>query len=85
MKSNTYTYRNDHQKSKPVIKDKFCFFCVNGIRQIDYKETSYLKKFMTPYGKIAPRRRIGTCAKHHRQLTTAIKRARIMALLPFTR
>lgn len=77
-------YRNN-QTSKPAIKEKICFFCVTGIKQLDYKETSYLKKFMTPYGKIAPKRRIGTCAKHHSQLTTAIKRARIMALLPFTR
>lgn len=70
--------------TKPVIKKKFCFFCVNKIEDIDYKNTQILRKFITPYGKIAPRRRIGTCARHQRRLTQAIKRARIMALLPFT-
>lgn len=54
------------------------------MKYIDYKETQILRKFITPYGKIAPSRRIGTCANHHRQLTQSIKRARIMALLPFT-
>lgn len=77
------TMRN--KKNDSIKKEKFCFFCLNNIKDIDYKETQFLKKFVTPYGKIAPRRRIGTCAMHHRQLTTAIKRARIMALMPFVR
>ncbi len=74
-----------NKKKDSIKKEKFCFFCLNNILDIDYKETQFLKKFVTPYGKIAPRRRIGTCARHHRQLTTAIKRARIMALMPFVR
>ncbi|MFH0856782.1 MAG: 30S ribosomal protein S18 [bacterium] len=76
--------RRPQQQKEALPQKKFCFFCVNNIKDIDYKETQYLKKFITPYGKIAPSRRIGTCANHHRQLTRAIKRARIMALLPFT-
>lgn len=63
---------------------KVCFFCANHIDQIDYKDIDLLKRFISEKGKILPRRVTGTCAKHQRTLTVAIKRARIMALLPFT-
>lgn len=67
----------------PTDKKKPCFFCVNNVKEIDYKEAQILRRFISSYGKIAPRKRSGLCAKHQRKIATAIKRARIMALLPF--
>lgn len=63
---------------------KVCSFCVDKVESIDYKETGKLRRFVTERGKILPRRISGTCAKHQRQLTIAIKRSRNVALLPFT-
>ena len=63
---------------------KVCSFCVDKAKDIDYKEVGKLHKFLTERGKILPRRISGTCAKHQRQLTLAIKRARNVALIPFT-
>ncbi|MDO4670203.1 MAG: 30S ribosomal protein S18 [Aerococcus sp.] len=63
---------------------KVCYFCANHMDHIDYKDADLLKRFMSEKGKILPRRVTGTCAKHQRTLTAAIKRARIMALVPFT-
>lgn len=63
---------------------KVCSFCVDKVQEIDYKDATKLRKFITERGKILPRRISGTCAKHQRQLTIAIKRARNVALLPFT-
>ncbi len=60
-----------------------CFFCVNNINEIDYKNINVLKKFISPYGEILPSKKTGVCAKHQKKLSKAIKRARIMALLPF--
>jgi len=65
-------------------KKKVCSFCVDKVQDIDYKEVAKLKKFISERGKILPRRISGNCAKHQRQLTVAIKRARHIALLPFT-
>ncbi|MCL6614322.1 MAG: 30S ribosomal protein S18, partial [Firmicutes bacterium] len=65
-------------------KKKVCSFCVDKIEKVDYKETARLRKFITERGKILPRRISGNCAQHQRQLTVAIKRARHVALLPFT-
>lgn len=64
-------------------RKKVCFFTANHIDYIDYKDVELLKKFISERGKILPRRVTGTCAKHQRKLTIAIKRARIMGLLPF--
>ncbi|MGQ9497007.1 MAG: 30S ribosomal protein S18 [Desulfotomaculales bacterium] len=64
-------------------KKRICSFCVDKIGNIDYKDVARLKKFITERGKILPRRISGNCAHHQRMLTVAIKRARIMALLPF--
>ena len=64
-------------------RHKACYFCVNSIDDADYKDAHILQKFISSYGKIAPRRRSGLCAKHQRKAAQAIKRARIMALLPF--
>ncbi|HEY8394124.1 MAG: 30S ribosomal protein S18 [Symbiobacteriaceae bacterium] len=71
--------RRDRRKRKKV-----CSFCVDRIAVVDYKDSARLRKFLTERGKILPRRITGNCARHQRQLTRAIKRARIMALLPFT-
>ena len=59
-------------------------FCVDHLDEIDYKDVAKLRRFTTERGKILPRRISGTCAKHQRKLTLAIKRARAIALLPFT-
>ena len=71
---------------KPVRKAprrKVCAFCVEKATAIDYKDTAKLKKFITEKGKMLPRRMTGVCAKHQRILASAIKRARLVALLPF--
>lgn len=65
-------------------KKKVCSFCVDKVEHIDYKEIGKMRKYITERGKILPRRISGNCAIHQRQLTTAIKRARQIALLPFT-
>jgi small subunit ribosomal protein S18 len=64
-------------------KKKVCIFCVEHIDDIDYKDVARLKRFITEKGKILPRRMSGVCAKHQRPLANAIKRARVMALLPY--
>jgi small subunit ribosomal protein S18 len=65
-------------------KRKVCAFCVDKIERVDYKDVSRLRRYLTERGKIIPKRISGNCARHQRQLTLAIKRARIVALLPFT-
>ncbi|MBE5758897.1 MAG: 30S ribosomal protein S18 [Clostridiales bacterium] len=64
-------------------RKKVCAFCAEKNAVIDYKDTAKLRKFITERGKISPRRATGTCAKHQRELAVAIKRARVMALLPY--
>ncbi|MCD7796258.1 MAG: 30S ribosomal protein S18 [Clostridiales bacterium] len=63
---------------------KVCVFCVEKTQEIDYKDVTKLKRFVSDRAKMLPRRVTGTCAKHQRELTTAIKRARHLALLPYT-
>lgn len=65
-------------------KRRVCSFCVDKIKDIDYKDVPRLRRYLSERGKILPRRISGNCAKHQRQLTMAIKRARNIALLPFT-
>lgn len=65
-------------------KRRQCNFCADKVEHIDYKEVSKLRRYITERGKILPRRITGNCALHQRQLTSAIKRARVMALLPYT-
>ena len=74
--------KRDRGGIKP--KKRVCAFCVDKVEEIDYKDVAKLKKYITERGKILPRRISGNCAKHQRALTVAIKRARVMALLPFT-
>ena len=65
-------------------KKKVCQFCVDKVSDIDYKDVAKLRRYVSERAKILPRRITGTCAKHQRQLTSAIKRARHIALLPFS-
>jgi len=60
-----------------------CYFSANNIKQIDYKDIEAVKKFLDPYARILPRKRTKVCAKHQRQLSTAVKRARFMGLIPY--
>lgn len=72
--------RSTNQTAKP----KNCYFCANNVHIIDYKDGQLLRRFISSYGKIVPRKRSSVCSKHQRKLANAIKRARIMAFLPFT-
>ena len=68
---------------KRIPRRKVCTFCQNKMDVVDYKDVNLLKKYITEGGKILPRRMTGTCAKHQRVLAKAIKRARLVDLLPF--
>ncbi len=70
--------------SKYFRRRRYCRFTEEGIKQIDYKDTELLKDFVSETGKIVPSRITGTKARYQRQLTTAIKRARYLALLPYS-
>ena len=77
----------EERKMKPrprKSRRKVCGFCVDKVEHIDYKDLPRLRRFVTERGKILPRRMSGNCAKHQRQLSIAIKRARHVALLPYT-
>ena len=65
-------------------RNKFCYFKENGINEIDYKDVKLLRRFITEHGKIMPRRVTGTSSKMHRKLVRAIKRARNIALMPYS-
>ncbi len=66
-------------------RKKVCMFCAKGIEEIDYKDVAKLTRFISEKGKILPRRVTGLCAKHQRQLSVAVKRAREMALIPYVK
>jgi len=68
-------------KAKKVVRP--CHFCVNNIAHVDYKDVGQLRRFLSSYLKIVPRRRSGLCAKHQRQVSKAIKQARIAGLIAF--
>ena len=73
--------------ARPFVRGKrkkVCIFCADKVAFIDYKDSNKLRKFISERGKILPRRMSGTCAKHQRQLSVAIKRARTVALMPYT-
>ena len=72
------------KKRSGMRRKKVCQFCADKTETIDYKDVEKLRKYVTDRGKILPKRITGTCAMHQRQVTTAIKRARIVALLPYT-
>jgi small subunit ribosomal protein S18 len=76
--------RRDRRPRGRKPRRKVCMFCVDKVQHIDYKDVARLRRFTNERGKILPRRMSGTCAKHQRQLSIAIKRARMIALLPYT-
>lgn len=80
MRPNNNHYNN--KDSQPAVK-KQCYFCSNKMTTVDYKDTQTLRRFMTPHAKIMSHNRTGTCPKHQRMVTKALKHARHMALLPF--
>lgn len=80
------TFSRSRQRShtkRNVQRERFCYFCLHNIADIDYKNTDILQKFTSNYQKILSRRRMGSCAHHQRQLGVAVKRARFMALIPY--
>lgn len=79
---NAYDDKNI-KRPKRIAKRKVCAFCVDKVESIDYKDVAKLRKFITEKGKILPRRTSGVCAMHQRELSNAIKKARVVALLPF--
>ncbi len=76
--------KGDRPYRNRKAKKKVCAFCVDKVEHIDYKDTAKLRRYVSDRSKILPRRITGTCAKHQRQLTVAIKRARHIALMPYT-
>ena len=75
----------ESMRGERTSRRKICQFCHDHVREIDYKDASrFMKRFISDRGKIEPRRKTGTCAKHQRRLSTALKEARYMALLPYT-
>ena len=77
----SYDDKNPKKAHKTVRKS--CSFCSDKVESIDYKDVAKLRRYMTEKGKIIPRRTTGVCARHQRELTNAIKRARVMGLLPY--
>jgi small subunit ribosomal protein S18 len=76
--------RGGMRRGGPRRRPKFCYYCVEKQEKVDYKDAEKLRKYVSERGKIIPRRVTGNCAKHQRLLTEAIKRARYMALLPYS-
>lgn len=74
----------ENRRFNKKSRRKVCNFCVDKVESIDYKDIAKLRRFVSDRAKILPRRVTGTCARHQRALTTAIKRARHLALLPFS-
>lgn len=74
----------DNRRMNRRVRKKACTFCVDKVENIDYKDVAKLRRFLSERAKILPRRVTGTCAHHQRELTTALKRARQLALLPFS-
>ena len=72
-----------NDRMRPRKRKKVCSICVDKFEAIDYKDTAKLRRYLSERGKILPRRTTGTCAAHQRDLTSAIKRARQIALLPY--
>jgi len=76
--------RPERRRPRYISRRKVCFFCVEKVKRIDYKDVDGLRRYLSDRGKIEPRRKTGTCARHQRRLTIALKRARHLALLPYT-
>ena len=78
-----YAKKKKRKQTKRFVRKKFCRFCKEKVKYIDFKNPDRFKKFITERGKMVPSRVTGNCAKHQRMVSSAIKRARIIALLPF--
>jgi len=76
--------RPERRRPRYASRRKVCFFCAEKVARIDYKDVDALRRYLSDRGKIEPRRKTGTCARHQRRLTIALKRARHLALLPYT-
>ena len=76
--------RPERRRPRYTSRRKVCFFCAEKVQKIDYKDVDALRRYLSDRGKIEPRRKTGTCARHQRRLTIALKRARHLALLPYT-
>ena len=83
MVGRRFTKSSGARGTRYVPKRRVCQFCKDGVEAIDYKDPAKLHRYISDRGKIEPRRRTGTCAKHQRALARAIKRARHLALLPY--
>ena len=75
--------RNERSRGRRNSRRKVCAFCADKVEKIDYKDVPRLRRYLSERAKIVPRRVTGTCARHQRELTVAIKRARHIALLPY--
>lgn len=78
-------FKKREKDLKLIFRKRFCRICKEGIRHIDYKDIKRLERFITDRGKIVSRRSSGNCARHQRMVARAIKRARFIALLPYTK
>jgi len=84
VKKRSAKFKGKRQRRRGYVpKRKFCSFCAGNVEAIDYKDPTKLSRYISDRGKILPRRRTSTCAKHQRALALAIKRARHLALLPY--
>ena len=84
QRRNNKNYDEDYNPKFRKMRKKVCPLCANKDLVLDYKNADQLKKFINDKGKILPRRATGACAKHQREITTAVKRARHIAILPYT-
>lgn len=76
-------YHSNNKNNQADRKKKPCYFCVNNQKPVDWRDPETLKRFVSSYWKIAPKRRSGLCNKHQRKVAMAVKRARVMALMPY--
>lgn len=79
-----YKEKKEYPRGEYRRKKKVCYFCENKIEHVDYKDVALLRKYVSERYKILPRRATGTCARHQREVTSAVKIARNIALLPYT-
>ncbi len=85
MKKSMFKKRRQVKVKREFFRKRVCIFCTEKTKEIDYKDVARLNRFITERGKMAARRISGVCARHQRKLSSAIKRARFIALLPFLR
>ena len=76
--------QKERRKARYIPRKKVCSFCVNKVQAIDYKDVALLRRYISDRGRMEPRRKTGVCARHQRVLSVALKRARHIALLPYT-